>query len=125
SDPTAVYDLEGFTGPVESAHLKRESPYNTYVVKGLPIGPICNPGAKSIRAAFFPDNVPYLYFVSNDDGTHQFSETVTEHYKAVSRYREKRRNRQEREGEDGPDPGLSSQKDKEGKAGAVPSRKNR
>ncbi len=125
SDPTAVYDLEGFTGPVESAHLKRQSPYNTYVVKGLPIGPICNPGAKSIRAALFPDSVPYLYFVSNDDGTHQFSETVAEHHKAVSRYREKRRNRQEREGEDGPDPDLSSQRDKEGKAGAVPSRKNR
>lgn len=100
SDPTAVYDLDGFSGPVESAHLKRQSPYNTYVVKGLPIGPICNPGAKSIRAAFHPEEVAYLYFVSNDDGTHYFSETAAEHHKAVSRYREKRRIRLDRGSED-------------------------
>lgn len=101
SDPTAVYDLDGFSGPVEWAHLKRQSPYNTYVVKGLPIGPICNPGAKSIRAAFYPEDVQYLYFVSNDDGTHHFSETAVEHSRAVSRYREKRRIRLDKESEDG------------------------
>lgn len=104
SDPTAVYDLDGFSGPVESAHLKRQSPYNTYVVKGLPPGPICNPGVKSIRAVFYPEDVPYLYFVSNDDGTHHFSETAAEHSRAVSRYRERRRNRVDREsGETVPD----------------------
>jgi UPF0755 protein len=85
SDPTAVYDLSGFSGPISGSHLKRPSPYNTYQNPGLPIGPICNPGAKSLAAALYPEQVSYLYFVSNRDGTHQFSETLVEHNKAVSR----------------------------------------
>lgn len=95
SDPTAVYDMADFIGPIESAHLKRQSPYNTYVIKGLPIGPICNPGAESLRAVLFPENVPYLYFVSNDDGTHQFSENIQDHHKAVFRYHRKLKARRE------------------------------
>jgi UPF0755 protein len=87
SDPTAVYDLPDFTGPVTPAHLKRQSPYNTYIVKGLPAGPICSPGAESIRAALYPAESPYLYFVSNHDGTHSFSETYSEHQKAIQRLR--------------------------------------
>jgi UPF0755 protein len=90
SDPTAVYDLTGFSGPISGSHLKRPSPYNTYQNQGLPIGPICNPGAKSLRAALYPEKVSYLYFVSNRDGTHQFSETLAEHNKAVSRSHQKR-----------------------------------
>lgn len=97
SDPTAVYDLPDFTGPVTAAQLKRQSPYNTYLKKGLPIGPICNPGAKSLRAAFYPENVRYLYFVSNNDGSHQFSETLSDHQKAVTRYQEKRKAAREEE----------------------------
>jgi UPF0755 protein len=88
SDPTAVYDIPGFSGPVTSAHLARQSPYNTYRIKGLPPGPICSPGAKSIRAALYPEKVPYLYFVSNNDGTHHFSTTSEEHRNAVSHYYE-------------------------------------
>lgn len=88
SDPTAVYDLEGFSGPILWNHLKRESPYNTYRNRGLPIGPICNPGAKSIKAVLFAENVPYLYFVSNSDGTHHFSTSLEEHSQAVFRYRQ-------------------------------------
>jgi UPF0755 protein len=88
SDPTAVYDIPGFSGPVTAAHLTRQSPYNTYHIKGLPPGPICNPGAKSIRAALYPEKVPYLYFVSNNDGTHHFSVTSEEHRDAVSHYYE-------------------------------------
>ncbi|MDR3570420.1 MAG: endolytic transglycosylase MltG [Syntrophobacteraceae bacterium] len=88
SDPTAVYDLPGFSGPITSADLKRPSPYNTYRIKGLPPGPICNPGKKSILAAFYPAKVPYLYFVSNNDGTHHFSVTCREHEEAVSHYYE-------------------------------------
>jgi UPF0755 protein len=88
SDPTAVYDIPGFSGPVTAAHLTRQSPYNTYRIKGLPPGPICNPGAKSIRAALYPEKVPYLYFVSNNDGTHHFSVTSEEHRSAVSHYHE-------------------------------------
>jgi UPF0755 protein len=91
SDPTAVYDLDGFSGPISKSHLKRPSPYNTYQNQGLPRGPICNPGAKSLKAAIYPESVAYLYFVSNHDGTHQFSETLLEHNKAVSRAHQKRR----------------------------------
>ncbi len=88
SDPTAVYDIPGFSGPVIAAHLARQSPYNTYHIKGLPPGPICSPGAESIRAALYPEKVPYLYFVSNNDGTHRFSVTAEEHRNAVSHYYE-------------------------------------
>jgi len=91
SDPTAIYDLPGFYGTITWSHLKRQSPYNTYFVKGLPAGPICNPGAKSLKAVLYPEKVRYLYFVSNNDGTHHFSETIEEHRQAVARYREKRK----------------------------------
>jgi UPF0755 protein len=91
SDPTAVYDLADFSGPITNAQLKRPSPYNTYLIRGLPIGPICSPGAKSLKAAIFPENVPYLYFVSKGDGTHQFSQTLAEHNQAVSRWQQKRK----------------------------------
>ena len=91
SDPTAVYDLAGFSGPITNTQLKRPSPYNTYLIRGLPIGPICSPGAKSLKAALFPENVPYLYFVSKGDGTHQFSQTLTEHNQAVFRRQQKRK----------------------------------
>jgi UPF0755 protein len=89
SDPTAVYDLADFSGPVTHAHLQRPSPYNTYLNEGLPPGPICNPGAKSLRAALYPADVSFLYFVSNNDGTHQFSQTLEEHNRAVRSYRQK------------------------------------
>jgi UPF0755 protein len=88
-DPTVVYDLPNFTGPITPADLKRPSPYNTYMNKGLPAGPICNPGLKSLEAVLYPRKVSYLYFVSNNDGTHRFSETLAEHHQAVSRYYEK------------------------------------
>lgn len=87
SDPTAVYDLEDFAGPIRRRHLDRESPYNTYLHKGLPPGPICNPGEKSLRAVLAPDKSAYLYFVSNNDGTHTFSATYDEHLRAVARFR--------------------------------------
>ncbi len=87
SDPTAVYDLEDFSGPVRPEHLRRPSPYNTYLNRGLPAGPICNPGKRSIQATLYPADVDYLYFVSNNDGTHHFSRTFQEHSRAVARYR--------------------------------------
>ncbi|WP_448383378.1 endolytic transglycosylase MltG [Desulfosoma sp.] len=87
SDPTAVYDLEDFAGPIRRRHLDRESPYNTYLHKGLPPGPICNPGEKSLRAVLDPKKNGYLYFVSNNDGTHTFSVTYDEHLQAVARFR--------------------------------------
>src|SRR5208283_3683425 len=89
SDPTAVYDIPGFSGPVTAAHLTRQSPYNTYHIRGLPPGPICSPGAQSIKAALNPEKgAPYLYFVSNNDGTHHFSFTSEKNRNAVSHYYE-------------------------------------
>lgn len=66
--------------------LRINSPYNTYMYKGLPPGPICNPGLKAIRGAFSPANVDYLYFVSKGDGGHYFSRTYEEHVEAKNKY---------------------------------------
>lgn len=85
-DPTAVYDLERFSGAVKKSHLRRRSPYNTYVIDGLPPGPIANPGADSLQAALHPATVNYLYFVSRKDGTHEFSRTFLAHSEAIVRY---------------------------------------
>ncbi len=87
SDPTAVYDIPDFKGPIRKSHLQRESPYNTYIIKGLPPSPICNPGLASIKAVLFYKKVPYLYFVSKGDGTHFFSKTYNEHLKYIQIFR--------------------------------------
>ena len=87
SDPTAVYDLENFSGAVRRSHLKRNSPYNTYLIRGLPPGPIANPGLESMKAALYPANVNYLYFVAKHDGSHFFSSSLDMHNLAISRYR--------------------------------------
>jgi conserved hypothetical protein, YceG family len=86
SDPTAVYDLNNFDGKVLRSHLRRKSPYNTYVRKGLPPGPIANPGVTSLKAVLYPAPVNYLYFVSRNDGRHYFSNSLSEHNHAVNRY---------------------------------------
>ncbi len=90
SDPTVIYGLDDFDGDLKKSHLRKDTPYNTYTRLGLPIGPIANPGAESIRAALYPEKVPYLYFVSRGDGTHVFSNTLVEHNKAVNTYQLKR-----------------------------------
>lgn len=87
SDPTTVYDLDDFQGKILKSHLKRKSPYNTYLIDGLPPGPIANPGLSSIRAVLNPAPVNYLYFVSKNDGTHAFSETLEQHYEAIKELR--------------------------------------
>lgn len=86
SDPTAVYDMDSFNGKVLRSHLRRNSPYNTYVIRGLPPGPIANPGLTSLQAALNPAPVKYLYFVSKKDGSHFFSDSLKEHNKAIYRY---------------------------------------
>jgi UPF0755 protein len=89
-DPTVIYSLKlensAFNERLNKNHLKKESPYNTYVNFGLPPGPICSPGLDSIQAVLHPAKVSYLYFVSKNDGTHQFSETLEEHNRAVNTY---------------------------------------
>jgi len=87
SDPTTVYDLKDFNGKVLRSHYRRESPYNTYVIKGLPPGPIANPGLDSFQAVLNPADADYLYFVSQKDGTHFFSSSLDEHNRAILRFR--------------------------------------
>ena len=89
SDPTAVYHLEQAGTPVKTvlrSHLKTNTPHNTYLIAGLPPGPIANPGIDSLQAALYPANVNYLYFVSKNDGSHQFSSGLESHNQAVSKY---------------------------------------
>ena len=93
SDPTAVYHLEQAGTPVKRvlrSHLKKSTPHNTYLIDGLPPGPIANPGIDSLRAALYPADVNYLYFVSKKDGTHEFSSNFDAHNRSVSKYQTNR-----------------------------------
>jgi UPF0755 protein len=89
SDPTVVYGLENFSGKIARRHLRTETPYNTYTIGGLPAGPICSPGREALLAVLKPTATKHLYFVSKNDGTHHFSETLAEHNSAVQRYQRK------------------------------------
>jgi UPF0755 protein len=86
SDPTAVYGIRTFGGAVTAADVRRRTPYNTYLINGLPPGPIGNPGADALEAVLEAPSTGYLYFVARQDGTHFFSRTLDEHNKAVTRY---------------------------------------
>jgi UPF0755 protein len=86
SDPTVIYGIKGFNGNLTREDLKEPNHYNTYVIRGLPIGPIANPGLEAIKAVLFPEETDYLYFVSKNDGSHHFSKTLSEHNKAVRLY---------------------------------------
>jgi len=90
SDPTVIYGMPDFNGNLTKKDLRRYTPYNTYVIRGLPPGPISNPGIGSLMAALYPASVDYLYFVSKNDGTHHFSSTLKEHNAAVDRYQRRR-----------------------------------
>ena len=90
ADPTSIYGIKSFKEKITLSDLKRKTAYNTYVIYGLPPGPIASPGIKSITAALYPADVPYLYFVSNNDGTHHFSVSAAEHQAAVKAYRQKK-----------------------------------
>ena len=88
-DPTVIYALERagrYTGNLTREDLKFDSPYNTYRYAGLPPGPIASPGRASLEAAANPAAVPYLYFVSRNDGSHVFSTTLDEHNRNVFEY---------------------------------------
>ncbi len=91
-DPTIIYALKlagKFDGNIRKSDLGIESPYNTYVHPGLPPGPIASPGADSLRAALAPPKTDYLYFVSRNDGTHQFSKDYQSHQNAVARFQKR------------------------------------
>lgn len=86
SDPTAVYKIRAFAGKVSSKDIMIDSPYNTYKIRGLPPGPIGNPGRDAIEAVLNPAQTKYLYFVSRMDGSHYFSTNLEEHNRAVNKY---------------------------------------
>lgn len=85
ADPTVKYVLAGTAEILTYEDIKFDSPYNTYLYAGLPPGPICNPGLDSIRAALYPADTEYLYFVASNDGAHIFSRTYDEHLAAKRR----------------------------------------
>jgi UPF0755 protein len=93
ADPTVSYATliaNGYTGRIRLSDLDFPSPYNTYVNKGLPAGPIANPGKASLQAAIQPVRTDYLYFVASAGGGHTFSKTLAEHNRAVAQYRNER-----------------------------------
>ncbi len=89
SDPTAIYGVRVFGGTVTRQDVQRNSPYNTYRIKGLPPGPIGNPGLEALQAVLQPAKTDYLYFVARMDGTHQFSRSLEEHNQGVNRFLKK------------------------------------
>jgi len=101
SDPTVIYALTGgkasFNRELTRADLQSTSPYNTYMVVGLPPGPICNPGRASIVAATTPARERLLYFVADGQGGHAFAMTMLEHNRNVERWRQIQRERQEQQ----------------------------
>ncbi len=85
-DATVLYSLGTHKNRVNNADLKVDSPYNTYLYPGLPVGPISCPGSASIAAALQPEKNKYYYYVSRGDGSHQFSNTFAEHQAAIRKY---------------------------------------
>ena len=87
TDPTVIYAMgENYDGNIRRKDLSIDSPYNTYLYAGLPPTPIAIPGLEAIRAALHPEEGNTLYFVAKGDGSHHFSETLSEHNKAVAKY---------------------------------------
>ena len=92
TDPTVIYGIRDFDGNITRRHLETATPYNTYLIRGLPPGPIASPGLSALQAAVRPADSNYLYFVARGDGSHQFSRTLREHNAAVRKYQLRRRN---------------------------------
>ena len=89
-DPTVIYGIKNFNGNLTKKDLQTFNPYNTYRIKGIPPGPIANPGIDSIEAALFPSKTKLLYFVAKNDGTHIFSKSFSQHQKYVRKYQQDR-----------------------------------
>lgn len=91
TDPTVIYGItngEGVLGRgIRRSELRASTPYNTYVIDGLPPTPIANPGRAAIEAAVNPDETPYIFFVADGTGGHAFSVTLDEHNQNVARWR--------------------------------------
>ena len=105
ADPTIIFALKQlgtWDGDIRRSDLALDSPYNTYRYPGLPPGPICSPGLASLRAAAAPAPVPFLYFVSRNDGTHVFAETLREHNRNVDEWQRRYWRRKRAEGANPP-----------------------
>jgi UPF0755 protein len=103
ADPTIIFALKQlgtWDGDIRRRDLDLDSPYNTYRYPGLPPGPICSPGLASLEAAAAPAEVPYLYFVSRNDGTHVFAETLREHNRNVDEWQRRYWRERRAEGSD-------------------------
>lgn len=88
-DPTVLYGIsKTFEGPITKTDLKTKTPYNTYLITGLPPTPICMPSESSIYAALHPAQTDYLYYVATGTGGHNFSATYSDHEQQVKEYRE-------------------------------------
>lgn len=95
SDPTTIYGIwERYSGNLRKSDLQEVTPYNTYKIPALPLGPISNPSLEAIKAVMSPAPGDYLFFVSRNDGTHVFSRSYAEHVAAVNEWQRKRSNRQ-------------------------------
>ncbi len=91
TDPTVIYGMgKAYKGNIRYKDLKKPTPYNTYVIKGLPPTPIAMPGKAAIHAALHPETGNSLYFVSRGDGSHVFSATLSKHNEAVNTYQRKK-----------------------------------
>jgi UPF0755 protein len=87
SDPTTIYGMwERYEGKIHRSDLLAPSPYNTYTIPALPLGPISNPGREALAAALHPIESPYLFFVSHNDGTHEFTSSLAAHNAAVQKF---------------------------------------
>jgi len=91
ADPTIQYIIKDGPRRLLNRDLRIDSPYNTYLYRGLPPGPINNPGRESLLAAVTPDTTDYLYFVARGDGFHTFSRTQAEHNEAKRKFQKVRR----------------------------------
>ena len=93
SDPTTIYGISDFNGNLTKADLLRKTPYNTYAISGLPLGPIASPGGAAIEAVLAPSQSEFLYFVSDNNGSHFFSKTYQDHLRLVREYQMTRKKR--------------------------------
>lgn len=94
SDPTTIYGMwERYTGNIRRDDLQQLTPYNTYKIPALPMGPIANPSYEAIQAVMAPANTEFLFFVSKNDGTHQFTTNYADHQRAVDEWQRNRANR--------------------------------
>jgi UPF0755 protein len=128
SDPTIIYGLVGGKGtlgrPIKRSEIAQPSPYNTYVVEGLPPGPIANPGRASLEATATPARTRDLFFVADGTGGHSFTETYDAHQKNVAKLRaiEKAAQNDTVEPADDPAPAAASPADATSATPAAPAR---